>query len=240
MNATILRNYAEYLSFRSFYTGHPIEQQRLPHVEDADEMVDVIKHSIGSATEPAILLSGGMDSAVLAPFMPKGATAYTIFHGKLKVNELELAESYCRKFSLKHVPIEIAPPDYLGVIDELAELKGMPLSPAEPIFYLAARRAREDGHQSVITGGGADTKLGGFPSLRTNTSTRRYERRLQSRYLSPAKVLRAGTDIQHVLSDFTYMNKKSQVVVSSRAFLRDVGVERYIDKIQLRLRSFDA
>ena len=222
----LLKNLCEYFTFRSFYTGQE-PTATIPVLENIEDFISVIKQQIASAKNPAIMLSGGMDSAVLVPFMPKGATAYTIYHEQLSKNEIELAASYAAKFGLKHVIIPINEQNYFKHIDSLIINKRMPLSPAEPIFHIAAKKAYEDGYGSIVTGAGADAKWGGFPRLRKNVNCISYKKLLQKAYLNPDDILKKAIDVSPVFSNFLFINKRGVEVVSSRAFLRDVSVERF-------------
>ena len=222
----LIKNLSEYFTFRSFYSGHEPTQPP-PVLDSIEEFIGVIKLQIGSSNNPAILLSGGMDSAVLVPFMPKGATAYTIYHEQLSRNEIDLAASYAAEYGLKHVIIPINEQNYFKHIDSLIINKKMPLSPAEPIFHIAAKKAFEDGYESIVTGAGADAKWGGFPKLRKNINSIAYNKLLQKSYLNPADILMKATDISDIFNNFLFVNKKGVEVVSSRAFLRDVSVERF-------------
>lgn len=238
------KNYSEYLSFRSFYTNHPTEQCELHHVASVEEATCYIKGRLARMENTAILLSGGMDSAILLPFMPKGTVAYTIYHPDIEDNEVEIAKKYCDKYSIVHKAIPIQPEDYMDCMDALMISKGMPLSPAEPIFYLAAKEAVKDGFDQVVTGAGADTCLGGFDKLRRRLDVNRYQKRLAKSYLPPKKVLNSYTELDYIfleyLSPLTRADKVSSKIISllsnnkgrkgvvdSKRFLREVGVERF-------------
>src|SRR5574344_377211 len=58
----------------------------------------------------ALALSGGIDSAVLAKFMPKGSKVYTfqcIVPGKEVTNEVPQASKYVKKCGLEHEIVKI-------------------------------------------------------------------------------------------------------------------------------------
>lgn len=174
-----------------------------------------------------MLLSSGMDSAVLVPYMPPGSIAYTLFHPRLKTNELDAAKYYCKKFGMEHRAIPIDPSQYIEVIEPLLRRKRMPLSPAEPQFYIAAMIAARDGFRGVVTGGGADTKLGGFPALRKNIPVKRYVDKLQRTYLHPGRILKEGVSVDYLMEEYCHGGTKPTPLVDSRRFLAEVGVERF-------------
>jgi hypothetical protein len=242
-NVDLIKNYCEYLTFRSFYTGFPLEQQTLPYIGSVDDAIVHIRETLSKLTNPALLLSGGMDSAVLLPFMPKGSTAYTIYHDRLETNEVEIAKSYCDKFSINHVAISIDPDESFYVIDELMINKKMPLSPAEPMFYLAAKKACEDGYKEIVTGGGADAKFGGFTRFRQLLVSSQYQKKLHKRYLNPENILQESTNLNDVFEQYLipppkikrtknilkWMSprKGNHSVIDSKRFLREVTLERF-------------
>jgi len=239
----LTRNYCEYLSFRSFYSGFPIEQQNLPHVNGVDDAILRIKDALAKSIKPALLLSGGMDSAVLLPYMPEGATAYTIYHDELEYSEVEIAKHYCDKFSVNHVALSIDPKYYFEVIDELMVNKKMPLSPAEPILYLAAKQISRDGFKEIVTGGGADAKFGGFTRFRQPLVSSQYQKKLQKRYLHPENILKKTTLLNYLFDQYLISipknkpfqrffrslspGKRGRCFIDSRRFLTEVGVERF-------------
>lgn len=227
------KQYSEYLLFRSFYTGFeptPQERSTLINIDSVDGIVSYLKERLRDLSSPGILLSSGMDSASLLPYMPKGTRAYTIVHKGDDRSEVNVAAEYCARYGVDHKVVVIDPEEYMGVMEDLVISKRMPLSPAEPIFYIAALAAAKDGCEDLVTGGGADTKLGGFPRFREDCPPHRYVDLLAKKYHKPNAVLREYSDCSHVFDN--YLVKKGPVgfkrlVVDSRAFLREIGIERF-------------
>ena len=221
-----IRQASEFLSFRSFFTGFEPSPVQLPKVNTFSQLADVIGHEIAQAERPAIFLSGGMDSAVLAPYMPKGSTAYTVYQPNIERTEIAIARHYADKFGLVHKVIEMDVDQYFEVMTGLMVAKKMPLSPAEPVVHILALQAANDGHSHIVTGGGADTKQGGFPHLRKRRWQGGYQKRLQRAYLNPSEILKESSDISHVLSNYMKPSVLGNIVDSKR-FLREIGVERF-------------
>lgn len=221
------KQYSEFLTFRSFYTG--FEDYSPPEMElkSVEEIKQFLSKRLKNLENASLLLSSGMDSAVLVPFMPKDTIAYTIIHENDERSEVELASSYCEKFGLQHKVVTISGDDYLSCLDKLMINKKMPLSPAEPIFYLASKVCFEDGRNLIVTGGGADTKLGGFPRFRGDFTTKEFEKEFQRKYLNPEEILNFGTSTQHVIEKFITKNQTNKEKVDTRNFLKQVGVERF-------------
>lgn len=242
-NQALIKNYCEYLTFRSFYTGLPKPEVDLPFVKNIEDAKQKLSDVLGRTEKPALLLSGGMDSAVFVPYVPKDTTAYTIYHENLDYSEVDIAKKYCDKYSIKHVAISIDPEESMSVVDELMINKKMPLSPAEPMFYLAAKRAAKDGCKDIITGGTADTRFGGFCRFRQELPSSKYQKKLFKRYHNPQKILKNHTQLDYLfdeylipmrqkktLTDFMRSispRKKDRCIIDSRRFLQEVSIERF-------------
>lgn len=82
-------------------------------ISTSDELIDVLKVMVAEATadgKAAVALSGGIDSAILAKFMPKGSTAYTfkcVVPGVAVTDETEIAATYAKICGLEHKIVEI-------------------------------------------------------------------------------------------------------------------------------------
>lgn len=243
MTENLIKNYCEYLTFRSFYSGFPLEKVETPYAQNLEDARNFLSDILSKTQNPALLLSGGMDSAVLVPFVPKNTTAYTIFHEGLDYSEVAIAKQYCDKFSIKHVAISIDPEESLNVVNDLILNKKMPLSPAEPMFHLAAKRAFLDGHSEVITGGGADAKFGGFTRFRRPITSTKYQRKLQERYHKPRDILKKSVKLNYLFDQYAipmlkersleyYLRtlsprKRDRCIIDSKTFMREISVERF-------------
>ena len=110
-----------------------------------------------------ILLSGGMDSAILSAYLKPGSHAYTFTaQGTTVFNaDEERAASYCRKFGLKHHFVDISFDDYKALTPLVMKTKCAPVHSIEPQIYKAARMAQEDGVDLMIVGESSDLIFGG-------------------------------------------------------------------------------
>ncbi len=114
----------------------------------------------------AVLLSGGMDSAILASYMPEGTKAYTArCIGENAVDETEQARKYCQIYNLEHVVVDVDWNDYVTTIDELMLSDGFPITPNEPQAYKIAKLVKNSGVSCMIYGNCADTEFGGMDKL---------------------------------------------------------------------------
>lgn len=114
----------------------------------------------------AILLSGGMDSGILASYMPKGAVAYTFcFPDCGCPDERARAKVYADKNSLELRAVEITWEKMKRYTPVLMHHKGEPVHSIEPQIYAAAMQAQKDGITKMIIGDGADYVFGGMDKL---------------------------------------------------------------------------
>lgn len=118
-------------------------------------------HSIG------ILLSGGMDSAILASYLKPGSHAYTFSaEGTPVFNaDRQRADHYCEKFGLAHHYVDISAADYRAFTPVVMRAKGAPVHSIEPQIYKAALAAKADGVELMIVGESADLIFGGMDKL---------------------------------------------------------------------------
>lgn len=116
----------------------------------------------------ALALSGGIDSAIIAKFMPKGSKAYTfqcVVPGVKVTNEVPQAVKYAKECGLDHEVIEIYWEDMEQYAPILMQHKGAPIHSIEVQIYKAALKAKEDGFERLIFGESSDVSYGGLSSL---------------------------------------------------------------------------
>ena len=113
-----------------------------------------------------IMLSGGIDSVLLASYMPKGSCAFTISYPEVKGrDEVERARYYADKFGLKLIEVPLTFDDVLKYQDELIKNKQQPLASIEVGIYKMSLCAKELGIEYLLTGMAADGSFGGFFNL---------------------------------------------------------------------------
>lgn len=129
----------------------------------ADQMEEWTKDG-----KAALALSGGIDSAILAKYMPEGSTAYTfqcIVPGKEVTNEVPQAKKYAEENHLHHEVIEIYWEDFEQYAPVLMKHKGAPIHSIEVQIYKAALKAKAAGFERLIFGESSDCNYGGFSGL---------------------------------------------------------------------------
>lgn len=150
-----------------------------------------------------LLLSGGMDSSILASYMPPGSDAYTFrfLEGKYQSDELERAECYAKYYhlNLHYVDIEWKTVD--KNVDKVMEHKGAPVHSIEPQLYAAALQAKKDGITMLIIGDAADYVFGGMDGLLSkNWSYDQYVKRVI--YVDPIEVLKDPYDMNYLFERY--------------------------------------
>lgn len=140
-------------------------------VRTADELLAAVENSVKNACrggKAALALSGGIDSAILARFMPEGSRAYTfrcIVPGKRVTDETGRAAKWAEICGLSHEIVDIYWEDIVSASEILMRHKNAPIHSIEAQIYFAAQRAKADGAEKFIFGENADIIYGGMDGL---------------------------------------------------------------------------
>ncbi|PWJ12944.1 asparagine synthase-related protein [Jannaschia seohaensis] len=222
-SASPLRNESLYLMYRRFFPI-PAPSQKLTPVSTAQEMHDYIAQRMGAlATQGkiGIMLSGGMDSVMLAKFLPEGSIAYTLDYGEGQEQHSEFAEAAkAIPPGVTHKKLSVTREAYAEMARELTLLKREPLVPHDPAFGIGARVAREDGITHMVYGGGADPRFAGFAHFYKDPSYEGVRKAIIKQFVAPWHVLKSPAPVDWVLGHFTVGNR-----VDVRGFLNIVGTE---------------
>lgn len=149
--------------FRADFPKIPVANSSDLEKAIADQMKEWTKDG-----KAALALSGGIDSAILAKYMPEGSTAYTfqcIVPGKEVTNEVPQAKKYAEENHLNHKIIEIYWEDFEKYAPVLMKHKGAPIHSIEVQIYKAALKAKADGFERLIFGESSDVNFGGLSGL---------------------------------------------------------------------------
>ncbi|MBR2543505.1 asparagine synthase [Candidatus Saccharibacteria bacterium] len=175
---------SSYIAFRyiykddvDFFPNTKHENYKLPNnneltiVSTAKEIDDYLKNKIDaiydSGKTVGVLLSGGMDSAIIASYMRPGSHAYTFTNEDSDIynSDIERAKCYCKKIGLKHHLINIDFDDYKKYTPIVMNYAGSPVHSIEPQIYKAAMQAKKDGVDIMLIGDAADYIFGGMDKL---------------------------------------------------------------------------
>lgn len=192
-------------------------------VKNAQDIDASIKKQLSNIdlNNTAILLSGGMDSAILATYLPKGATAYTMRSiAEGAINEIEQAKFYANKCGLNLKIVDVTWEDYLNIIPILFKNKKSPHHSIEPLIYKCLETAKKDGFTNILCGELADTVFGGLDGLLSkdweyNEFIDRYI------YLNPQIVLKEPVDFRDIFEKYRKSNSIDSYQVIREIFAID-------------------
>jgi len=179
------------------------DSKKVP-VRTAEEIDEALKAQFQSLSgeKLGILLSGGMDSAILAAYMP-GCDAYTFrfLGGDYQKEELRRAEYYAKFYGLNLHYIDIDWQTVLNSVDPVMQTKQAPVHSIEPQIYAGALQAKQDGITRMVIGDASDYVFGGMDKLLSKdwTFEEFYNRFI---YIDPSEVLREPVDMKHVFEPF--------------------------------------
>lgn len=126
-----------------------------------------IRRQLMGDVDMGILLSGGVDSAlvagVAAKYAGRGLRAFTVgFDQQYAVNEIDMAAETARWCGLEHHVVKMDVNDFFETFAECSRIVEEPLATTSfiPMYYLARLAAQHV--KVVLTGQGADEPLGGY------------------------------------------------------------------------------
>lgn len=140
-------------------------------IHTSEELEAYLRTRVQQATaggKAALALSGGIDSAILARFMPAGSTAYTfkcVVPGVQVTDETPAAARYAWECGLNQKVVEIYWQDFEELAPLLMQKKGAPIHSIEVQIYKAAMQAKADGFDTLIFGEAADAVYGGQSNI---------------------------------------------------------------------------
>lgn len=214
------KNYcmSSYLAFRyiendakDFYEN--THHQNILPIPDAQKQIVTTAKEIDQAIEAqfsniktkklGLLLSGGMDSAILASYM-QGCDAYTFrfFNGDFQSDELHRAEFFAQHNNMKLHYVNINWETTVEAnLEALLYTKGAPVHSIEPQIYQAAMQAMQDNVTLMVIGESSDLIFGGMDQLLSRDWT---VSDFQRRYIftQPAEVLSSPVDMGYLFERY--------------------------------------
>lgn len=191
------------------YKGH--NPKEITSVTTINDIENVIKKKINEFYIPnktAILLSGGIDSAILASYLPKGTKAYTfkcIAEGA--IDETAQAKKYCDLYGLNQEIIEMNWSNFEELTPEILKADGVPFHSIEVQLLKAAKHAKSQGIERFIIGESADLVYGGMDKLigkdwNFEDFYKRYN------FVEPSKALKNPISVKDVYEKYRLPNDK--------------------------------
>ena len=160
--------------YKDFYEGMyhknivPIDEANKILVHTADDIDNAITEQFRKfeSKRKGILLSGGMDSAIVASYM-KGSDAYTFrfLDGEFQSEELKRAEYYAQYYGLNLHYVDINWNTVIEHLEPVMKSKAAPVHSIEPQILQAALQAKSDGIEIMFVGESSDLVFGGMDGL---------------------------------------------------------------------------
>lgn len=155
-----------------------IKRETLYPVKDSKDIDKFLKEYLSTEIDKNTGI-GGIDSAILAPYLPKGTKAY----------------------DLEHKIVNVYWEDYLQFAPKLMEHKKAPLHAIEVALYKAGIEAKKDNINKLIVGNGADSNFGGMDKLLSkdwlfDEFVNRYT------FVMPNNVLKEYSNIDYIYEPF--------------------------------------
>lgn len=199
-------------------------------VHSAEELDRHLRSEMERALENgpvALMLSSGMDSAILAAYLPEGTQTYTLHcQADSGIDETAAARVYSEKNGLKHTVIDILWSDFEACALPLMKQKGYPIHSIEVQVYKAALQAKRDGIKTLIFGETADIIYGGHSQLLSRDwNLEEFTRRFS--FVDVSKVLRHPQIIQDPILPHVQNDGNVDVFGFLNAFEYDVSLGFY-------------
>jgi len=211
---------SSYLAFRyierddtDFFEG--LHHENIKPVKDtvkvstADEIDAAIENNFSAlrGKKFGVMLSGGMDSAIVASYV-RGADAYTFrfLGGTIYDDELKRAEYYAETYGLNLHYVDINWQAIESHIDSVMKAKGAPVHSIEPQLVVAAEQAKANGVDMLLVGESSDLIFGGMDKLLAqdwdfDDFVKRYT------FTDPASVLNEPVDMSYLFERYRRGNK---------------------------------
>lgn len=149
-----------------------------------------------------IFLSGGMDSSILASYLP-GIDAYTFrfLGGEYQQDELHRAEQFAKKNCMTLHYVDINWNTVTNNLKAVMLSKGGPVHSIEPQICQGALQAKADGIDLMIIGDASDYIFGGMDGLLScDWSFEDFMKRYI--YIDPFKVLKEPMSVQYLFERY--------------------------------------
>lgn len=213
---------SSYLAFRyiekddmDFYEGMhhkniealPVSKRKL--VKSAEEIGISIEEQLSQfkGKKIGVMLSGGMDSAIVASYVP-GAEAYTFrfLGGEYQKEELSRAEYFANYYKLNLHYVDITWDTVEKHIDACMKAKCAPVHSIEPQLLQGALQAKKDGVEILLVGESSDLVFGGMDGLLAKDWTmEEFEKRYT--FTNPFDVLEEPESMHYLFERFNKEDK---------------------------------
>jgi asparagine synthase (glutamine-hydrolysing) len=164
-----------------------------------EQLRNRLKEAVERSRTDGILLSGGLDTSILA-FVARPGTGFTVALKDSPASDLSYSEKIAKLLGIKHKKMEFTTEEALATLSEVIRiLKTFDLAlPNDLSIYFALKLAGENGISSVMTGDGADELFAGYSYMAAlpPEDLERYIRRLSQNWHFSAGYLGKALDVE--------------------------------------------
>ena len=200
------------------------------NMDPCEQLRSKLKEAVERSRADGILLSGGVDTGILA-FVARPSTGFTVALKDSLASDLDYSEKISKLLGIQHKKMEFTTEEALATLPEvIGILKTFDLAlPNDLSIYFALKLARENRISSVMTGDGADELFAGYSYMAElpPEDLERYIRRLSENWHFSASYLgRAlGVEIKQPFLDEDFV--RFALGISPELKVKD-GVGKYI------------
>jgi asparagine synthase (glutamine-hydrolysing) len=204
--------------------------RKLGNMDIREQLRNKLTESVDRSRADGILLSGGLDTSILA-LVARPSVGFTVALKSSLASDLVYSEKVAKLLRMQHKKMEFTTEEALATLPEVIKiLKTFDLAlPNDLAIYFALRLARENGISSVMTGDGADELFAGYSYMAElpPKDLERYIRRLsQNWHFSANELGRAlGVEISQPFLDEDFV--RFVLEISPELKVKD-GVGKYI------------
>lgn len=176
------------------------------YVNSAEEIGKAIEKQLSEIKDKnrkiGLLLSGGMDSAILSSYLA-GCEAYTFrfMDGSFQREELKRAEAFAEYSKMRLHYVDIDWKTVIDSIDQVMFSKGGPVHSIETQVFYASKQALKDEVDIMIIGDGSDYIFGGMDQLLSREWSYEdfYHRYI---YVEPEEVLKEPVSVRYLFDRY--------------------------------------
>jgi len=200
------------------------------NMDICEQLRSKLKEAVGRSRAEGILLSGGVDTGILA-FVARPGTGFTVALKGSPASDLSYSEKVAKLLGIQHKKIKFTTEEALNTLPEvIGILKTFDLAlPNDLSIYFALKLARENRISSVMTGDGADELFAGYSYMAelAPEDMERYIRRLSQNWHFSAGYLgkALGVEVRQPFLDEDFV--RFALEISPELKVKD-GVGKYI------------
>ncbi|MES0037646.1 asparagine synthase (glutamine-hydrolyzing) [Mesorhizobium sp. M0046] len=157
-----------YTAERWWNLSERISRSRPDHSDVRELLGSAVQRQLVADVSVAALLSGGLDSSILAYELSARSMQPICYTGKVETpdyDETGYAMEVAAEFGLTHRVVPIGEPTDINAVAELVRMRGHPLGMHNETAMFTLAKAISKEHKVVFTGEGADEIFAGYSRL---------------------------------------------------------------------------